>query len=294
MRVSRVDDVAEFAELAGPLLAVDAARHTVMLTVLDGARRGGAPVEVMLVAREAGEVVGAALRSPGRSFLVSAMPMRFAAEIAEIAAQTGPVLAGVTGPVGEAEVFARAIATRTGTRPQVGRRSRLFALGDLVEPAAVPGRARMAGEADIAVLARWRRAFAVEAHEDHSDSTTAEELVERSLRLGSAEVLWEVDGVPVSQAAARPVVAGSSRIGPVYTPPEHRGRGYAAAITAAASRWALRAGAEQVLLFTDLANPTSNALYPRIGYRPVSDFVDVGLVAQLVARCPSERSNAPS
>ena len=105
----------------------------------------------------------------------------------------------------------------------------------------------------------------------------------RSLRLGSAEVLWEVDGIPVSQASARPVLAGTSRIGPVYTPPERRRHGYAAAVTAAASRWALDAGAERVLLFTDLANSTTNALYPRIGYRPVGDFADFHLVAATAA-----------
>jgi predicted GNAT family acetyltransferase len=66
-------------------------------------------------------------------------------------------------------------------------------------------------------------------------------------------------------------IAGSARVAPVYTPPEHRGRGYAAAVTAEVSAAARRAGADEVLLFTDLANPTSNGVYTRIGYRPVSD-----------------------
>ena len=85
--------------------------------------------------------------------------------------------------------------------------------------------------------------------------------------------MWEVDGVPVAQATARPVVAGMSRIGPVYTPPEHRRHGYGAAVTAAASRWALGAGARCVVLFTDATNPTTNALYPRLGYRYRHDAV---------------------
>jgi predicted GNAT family acetyltransferase len=63
------------------------------------------------------------------------------------------------------------------------------------------------------------------------------------------------------------------RVAPVYTPPEHRGRGYAAAATAVVSRAALDAGAREVLLYTDLANPTSNRLYARLGYRPVEDRV---------------------
>lgn len=83
--------------------------------------------------------------------------------------------------------------------------------------------------------------------------------------------LWETGGVPVSMAGVSLQVAGSVRVAPVYTPPEHRGHGYAAAVTAEVSRAAREAGAQEVLLFTDLANPTSNGVYQRIGYRPVSD-----------------------
>jgi predicted GNAT family acetyltransferase len=86
-------------------------------------------------------------------------------------------------------------------------------------------------------------------------------------------VLWESpDGTPVSMASVTPEVAGQVRVGPVYTPAPLRGHGYAGAATAEVSRAALDAGAKEVLLFTDLANPTSNGLYQRLGYRPVADF----------------------
>jgi predicted GNAT family acetyltransferase len=278
MDVRAVDDVAEFAALAAPVLAADPVRHTILLTVLDAAHRGGAPVEAMVVARDGGRVAGVGLRSPGRPMLVSALPVRSADAVAELVAEVDPATPGVTGPVPDAERFARALAERTGARVEVVTRSRLFRLHELRAPAPpVPGRARLAGPDDVELLGRWRRAFAVEAHEGGSADEDAEGAVRLGLRLGGAEVLWEVDGVAVSQAAARPVLAGTSRIGPVYTPPEHRRHGYAAAATAAASRWALDAGAERVLLFTDLANPTTNRLYPRIGYRAVHDTADFGL-----------------
>jgi predicted GNAT family acetyltransferase len=72
-------------------------------------------------------------------------------------------------------------------------------------------------------------------------------------------------------AGASRLIARSVRVAPVYTPPGLRGHGYAGAATAAVSQAALDAGADEVLLFTDLANPTSNALYQRLGYRPVDD-----------------------
>jgi predicted GNAT family acetyltransferase len=73
--------------------------------------------------------------------------------------------------------------------------------------------------------------------------------------------------------------AGMVRVAAVYTPPEVRGRGYGGAVTAAVTRSALDAGAAHVVLFTDLANPTSNALYQRLGFRPVEDRTVVEFTA---------------
>jgi predicted GNAT family acetyltransferase len=98
--------------------------------------------------------------------------------------------------------------------------------------------------------------------------------------------LWhEPAGRPVALAGRSVVAAGVARIGPVYTPPRHRRRGYGSAVTAAVTADALdRAG--RVVLFTDLANPTSNAIYQRLGYRPVSD--------RLIVRFPEPpRQKAP-
>jgi predicted GNAT family acetyltransferase len=87
-----------------------------------------------------------------------------------------------------------------------------------------------------------------------------------------------VHDAPVALAAITPTVLGVARIGPVYTPPAHRGRGHGASVTAAAVRLARDHGADEILLFTDLANPTSNALYSRLGFVGVSDHVDAALV----------------
>jgi len=83
--------------------------------------------------------------------------------------------------------------------------------------------------------------------------------------------LWEVDGEPVSTAWLSAPVAGVTRISGVYTPPERRGHGYASGVVAAASQHALDAGVDACMLYTDLANPTSNKIYQALGYRPVCD-----------------------
>lgn len=114
----------------------------------------------------------------------------------------------------------------------------------------------------------WHRAFA----EDTGQSADrAERLVDDRTAAGCL-TLWEGgEGEVVSMAAVSPRVAGTVRVTVVHTPPEHRGHGFAAGVTAEAGRQARDAGAREVLLFTDLANPTSNGVYQRIGYRPVAD-----------------------
>lgn len=91
-------------------------------------------------------------------------------------------------------------------------------------------------------------------------------------------MFWE-DGEPVSLAGFGNPTPNGVRIGPVYTPPGRRRRGYATALVAALTRALLGSGPRFCFLFTDLANPTSNTIYQRIGYRPVTDvdewrFVD--------------------
>ena len=112
---------------------------------------------------------------------------------------------------------------------------------------------------------RWYTAFQDETPTPSTDvlPLVRERLDDRRLWL------WEDEaGVPVSLAARTPAVAGVARIAPVYTPPEHRRHGYATAVTAACTADALARDAERVVLFTDLADPSANAMYQRIGFRP--------------------------
>ena len=146
---------------------------------------------------------------------------------------------------------------------------RLFRLGELLPPRPGPeGTARLAAGTDRDLLAGWFGAFAREVGEPSGEDHRAAV----AERLGYAGItVWEDGGVPVSVAGRTRAVAGMVRVGPVYTPPEMRGHGYAGAATAAVSQAALDAGVREVVLYTDLANPTSNALYQRLGYRPVED-----------------------
>ncbi len=111
-----------------------------------------------------------------------------------------------------------------------------------------------------------------------STTTEAREFVDTANRVGHRFVLWDIDGIPVSMAMLRVPAFGVSRIGPVFTPRDQRGHGYGSAVTAAAADLAHRSGTPDVVLFADLANPTSNAIYQRIGFEAVIDSVRIDFV----------------
>ncbi|SEF84019.1 Predicted acetyltransferase, GNAT family [Thermomonospora echinospora] len=273
------EDLDEYLAAAGDFLWADPTLHTVELGVIEALRvhgtdlYGGEPALFGWWRAGTGPVSGALLRTRPYPALLSGVPPAAAGDLAEILADQRRTLAGVVAERPVAHGFARTWRRRTGTTAKETRRQRLYRLERLDMPSPPPpGAARIAGPADLDLVTAWHRAFGAEAHE--GGARIPARLIEDKIAYGGV-ALWEADGVPVSMAARTPLVSGMARVAPVYTPSEHRRRGYGAAVTAALTRWTLDAGARDVVLFTDLANPTSNAIYRRIGYRPVIDRLEL-------------------
>ena len=279
--------VEKFLAEAGEFLRAEPARNTVILSVTENLRLGaaGRPAsageaspargdEALLgwwrpgPAANLGDVCGAFLHTPGFPVFLTSMPAAAVTGLAGELAETGRRVSGVNAEAQAAEAFAGAWRQRTGDVGHVHRLMRLHRLGRLVRPDPGPeGRARVAGEQDRDLMIEWFAAFTREVGDEARDHAAA---VDERLGYGGLTI-WEADGTPVSIAGITRIVSGVARVGPVYTPPALRGRGYAGAVTAAVSQAARDAGATEVMLYTDLANPTSNALYERLGYRPVED-----------------------
>jgi GNAT superfamily N-acetyltransferase len=276
-------DMAQFLAAAGDYLRRERARNTVLLTVAEQLRVNPAQYAPSHPARPAdlaaaplfgwqtgpgGEVAGAFLHTPPHPLLITAVSAHVAADLA--VALAGRPLAAVNSYAEAAEAFAARWCDATGQRAAVSRRMRLYRLDKLAWPDPAPGGThRDAADDDIPLLNDWFSAFAREVDEaDDEEEQSAE--VRDKLSYGGV-LVWEAGGVPVSIACVTRQVAGMIRVGPVYTPRDARGHGYASAVTAAVSERALAAGAEEVLLYTDLANPVSNSIYQRIGYCPVED-----------------------
>jgi predicted GNAT family acetyltransferase len=132
------------------------------------------------------------------------------------------------------------------------------------------GALRRAQEADLPTIAPWVAAFSHEAH--LTDPSDPQQVARDRVRARSV-FLWD-DGRPVSMAAWAGRTERGIRVNLVYTPPEHRRRGYASACVADLTQRLLHEGQTFCCLYTDLANPTSNRIYQTIGYRPVCDMSD--------------------
>jgi predicted GNAT family acetyltransferase len=267
------DDHEAFAAAALPLLLSDPVANTVALTVLDSLRRGhrfGEQPAMLAWYTERGETTGAVLRTPPWGLLIVVLPPGSEAELMAQLRRHGSQLPGANGTEEAVRRFSECWTAGTELTGELELRQRLFRLDRLVFPEPAPaGSARLAGPDDLDLLMDWLDAFRHEA-ESHGGPPNRSMYADRVQQ----KLIWfwlAAQGDPVSMASRSATIAGVSRVGPVYTPPEHRRHGYAAGVTAACTQHALDTDAEQVILFTDLANPTSNAIYRRLGYRPIDD-----------------------
>ncbi|GAA3807898.1 GNAT family N-acetyltransferase [Sphaerisporangium flaviroseum] len=263
-------DLDEFPDAAAAWLRRDPVRNTVPLTVIrrlqHGLWREGAMLGWLTTG---GEVRGAVLHTPPYPLLLGDIPLDSVPSLADALGERD--LSGVNGPLTQVEAFVAVCG-----RPETSRIShRLYRLETLQRPPSPGGTSRLAGEADTGLAVRWMGEFQAEADPLSPSDNLLPQVEER---IGHGEfVLWEDGGQPVALAGFFTPIMGMSRIGPVYTPPELRRRGYGSVVTHAATRAAQEAGADLVLLFTDLANPTSNSIYQALGYRPVTDYAIISL-----------------
>jgi RimJ/RimL family protein N-acetyltransferase len=281
MDVRLYQDHGAFRALAEPFYATDTLRHTVALTAMArffGLERSQPPVMATMHDDDGG-LIGVGLRTPPWPVLASGLP----ADHAQLETflthwlSVDPELPGVSGPRETAEALAEVWVRLTGGTTKPVLNGRLFRLGEL-RPPVTTGGGRQATEDDFDLLVQWRADFALEALGFQRAPDEHPAAIRRMFANGDGMVVWEDGGKPVAWAAASAPISGMSRVGPVYTPPEHRGHGYGSAATAAVSQHARDAGATDVILFTDLANPTSNSIYQKIGYRAVYDSAEFEFV----------------
>ncbi len=274
------EDFEAYAGRVWGLLSAAPAEHTVSLSVIGSLRAGIRWSDRPMVFgwfEDGGVVRGAVAMTPPFELLLAAVPADTLGELVEALRAAAVDVPGVHGDDATVERFTAAWTAGTTLEPRTQWRQRLYRLGTLRPPSPPPeGRGRHAEESDIPLAVRWYDGFQDEtgAHGGEMETMVRERIA------GGRLWLWEdASGAPVSLAGRTAAAAGVARVAPVYTPAEARRRGYGAAVTAACTADALASDASEVVLFTDLANPTSNAIYQSIGFEPLSDRHVVRFVA---------------
>lgn len=281
------EGVEDFRDTVVPVLSARPLANNQLLTVFDrllseGPHAFGERDPELLVWRGYGGTA-ALLRTPPYAYVLGGAPDDASVSaLADLLLDPGNAHDGreINVPGDCERALVQAWTERTGRVPRVIERLRLYRLEKLLVPDPVPpGHAKLADRDDVAVVAAFLQGFwsAIDRSQPLDMAMTAQRIAAARIAEGAFWLWLDETGEAVSLAGTTPVVAGTGRVGPVYTPARLRGRGYAGAVTSAAGRALLERGAGEVLLFADLANPTSNALYRRIGYREAGDRVRIVL-----------------
>ncbi|MBW4522623.1 MAG: GNAT family N-acetyltransferase [Scytolyngbya sp. HA4215-MV1] len=280
MQLRRFDHVQDFWQTSQDYLRSHLAEHNLLIgivqTLLHDPSHYSQPPYLAIV-EDQGTLLAVAIRtSPYKLVLSKVQDLAALKLIGQDLQQQADQIPGVGGLVAEVAAF---LPIWQGLTGQVYRRVMEMRIHQLmqVEPVAIAqGHLRLATAADRPLLLDWFTDFAAEIGEVVSEG--AEQMVEGGLKRQSIYV-WD-EGGAVCFACGSPSLPMAARIGPVYTPPEYRRRGYATACVAALSQRLLDQGCHSCFLFTNSANPTSNRIYQAIGYRPVCGWHDYAFMAQ--------------
>ena len=268
----------DFLQRAESWLLASEVEHNLHLSLAYVRRDAGATGADVLfgTVEQDGDLVGCVIRTPPHKVLITSMPPEAAPDIVGPVAELYDEIPAVLGQADSAVAVASAWTALKGGGWETGMQQRIYRL-DQVEPVRpVPGAMRLATMDDLELLTDWGTGFARDA--GHA-FLLAREQVNRMIERQDLHI-WQ-DESPASMAVAQGATPNGCRIGYVYTPPELRGRGYASALVARLSQRMLDSGMTFCVLYTDLGNPTPNAIYQRIGYNAICDVRDIDIVSAL-------------
>ncbi len=269
MKVQELPDVAALWRVAEAYLSSDPANNTHQLSaakrIMDLGTHHGERFFVVYADDAESEVVASAIYVDSKALFLAQMPPDAASALAMHLRASVLRLTGVIGKRDVLPFFTDSFAQRFATYVVL----MLYQLVKTPEYGRAAGHASVATMDDSTLLVAWHRAFEIEVGMI-AVPTPLDERVATRIR-NQQLIVWMDQGEAVSMAGVNPLPAASARIGPVYTPPNLRGRGYAQAVTAAACEHVQRDQPRTVFLFTDANNRASNKAYQRIGFVHLAD-----------------------
>lgn len=216
-------------------------------------------------------VAGAALMTPPHRLIITRMPQAAIVTLVGYLLSDQVPVPGVNGPNTEVNFFSKQWATKTGQQQRLKRNLRLYACDRVLTLSSNPGLFRPATKDDESLLIDWAGEFRREAGTEDEASHTKAQI--STLTAKGWLYVWQ-DGEVVSMAELGRETSHGFSVSLVYTPLHFRNKGYATSCVAELPKRMLDSGKKFCCLYTDLANPTSNSIYQKIGYQPVCDVQD--------------------
>jgi uncharacterized protein len=286
MHVQRCSDLQTFYDRVMPFLQQREAEHNVLLAVLGDLLReppktSSTEPYMGYVETDAGEIVAVAYYAGHRLFF--SHPKAGHEKALEILAAdaASPDIQRLLVTDGCEDFVKTGWSRQLESRLSEQMPMRIYRLESVI-PVDIRGTLRWTTSDDKALIRQWMIGFDVDVYGADPAKVNEERVASWITYYAESDVygiaFWEVDGQPVSMAATVGRSPTGMRIGLVYTPAEHRGHGYASAVTAALSQSLLDSGLQFCTLTTDRKNPTSNKIYQAIGYTPVADHTAYDVV----------------
>ena len=237
----------------------------------------GSPLLLSIL--DQGRAVGVAIMTPPRRLILSRFKTSVEVAMVHLTRYLHGIdmpIPGVTGPATEAQVFSKCwIEGMASISSRVVMRLRVFEARTVADIPLSLGELRLACMADHPLMTQWIAAFSETIGEpmdvDSAKSNAQQYIKDRQL------YIWD-DGGPVSIATETRPIRNGTTISTVYTPPEHRSKGYATSCVWSLTKKLLSDRYTFCSLYTDLSNPTSNSIYAKIGYVPLGDALSFDFV----------------
>lgn len=184
-------------------------------------------------------------------------------------------IAGVTGREALCQAFMKSYGREFRVRSMLD----IMVLHKVIDPPPVEGRVRQATMAELDFLTHWMCDFMEEALHEPADWEARREACRKRIENGFRWVLEAPDGTLLSTVSTTRGRAHSIGISAVYTPPEHRGKGYCQFTVASLCQKMLASGYDACSLFVDKNNPISNRVYKKIGFEILEESSEYKLVS---------------
>jgi predicted GNAT family acetyltransferase len=267
----------KFLDEAAPLLYEEEAVNALMLGLCELMVQSKEQLKAqtaLLRIVEHGKTVSAAIQTnlPLQNLILSFSNKAQLQELASYLKTHDLKFQGVVGPTQESEIFSDLWTAITGKQKNLGMGQKIYKADRIIPPQNILGELKIASEHELDITTQWLVDFAKESLPPNEQKSFEEMKLITSKKMKAQWIyLWVVNGNPVSVAHLGRPTKNSIAVSGVFTPQHLRKKGYASAVTAGVTQAMLDAGKKFCVLYTDLANPTSNKIYQVLGYREVAD-----------------------